>query len=51
MSDRRKIVMSIFTDKRDMPADLPTRLVGPVIEDAIGRIAQQVADYFTFTTP
>ena len=50
MSERRKIVMSIFTDKRNVPADLPTRLMGPAIEDAIGRIAQQVADYFVFTT-
>ena len=48
LSDRRKIVVSIFTDKRNMTPDLPTRIVGAAVEDAIARIAQQAADYFSF---
>ena len=51
LSDRRKIVVSIFTDKRNMTPDLPTRVIGAAIEDAIGRVAQQVADYFSVRTP
>lgn len=48
LSDRRKIVVSIFTDKRNMTPDMPTRVIGAAIEDAIARIAQQAADYFSF---
>ncbi len=51
INDKRKVVLSIFTDKENMPSGLPTRLVGPAVEDAIGRIAEQVADYFAFRAP
>jgi beta-lactamase class A len=46
ISSERKVVISVFTEKRNLWASLPTNLVGPYIEDAIGRIAEQVADYF-----
>jgi beta-lactamase class A len=45
---QRKVVISVFTEKSDLSAGLPTNLVGPYIEDAIGRIAEQVANYFAY---
>jgi beta-lactamase class A len=48
LSEKRRIVVSIFTNKGDMPNGVPTKLVGPAIEDAIGRIAEHAADYFAF---
>jgi beta-lactamase class A len=45
---QRKVVLSVFTEKSNLSADLPTTLVGPYIEDAIGRIAEQVANYFAY---
>jgi beta-lactamase class A len=48
ISPERKIVISVFTEKSNLSASIPTNLVGPYIEDAIGRIAEQVADYFAY---
>ena len=44
---QHKIVICVFTDKQDM-REGPTTLIGEAIENAIGRIAQQVADYYGF---
>jgi beta-lactamase class A len=48
MNAQRKVVVSVFTEKSNLSAGLPTNLVGPYIEDAIGRIAEQVANYFAY---
>lgn len=45
---QRKVVISVFTEKSNLSTGLPTNLVGPDIEDAIGRIAEQVANYFAY---
>lgn len=45
---QRKVVISVFTEKGNLATGLPTNLVGPYIEDAIGRIAEQVANYFAY---
>jgi beta-lactamase class A len=45
---QRKVVISVFTEKSNLSTGLPTNLVGPYIEDAIGRIAEQVANYFAY---
>jgi beta-lactamase class A len=45
---QRKVVISVFTEKSNLSPGLPTNLVGPYIEDAIGRIAEQVANYFAY---
>lgn len=48
ISAQRKTVIVVFTDKKNVPPNLPTNLMGPVIEDAIGRIAEQTANYFAY---
>jgi beta-lactamase class A len=48
INDRHKVVMSIFTDKQDITEGMPTVLMGAAIEDAIGRIAEQVANYYGY---
>jgi beta-lactamase class A len=48
VSPKHTIVLSIFTDKRDVTPNLPTKIIGAQIEDGIARIAQQVANYFTY---
>ena len=48
INDRHTIVLSVFTEKRNVPPGLPTNLVGSYIEDAIGRIAEQVSNYFGY---
>ena len=45
---KHKVVISIFTNKQDIDQQMPTSLMTAAIEDAIGRIAQQVADYYGF---
>ena len=45
---QRKVVISVFTEKSNLSTGFPTNLVGPYIEDAIGRIAEQVANYFVY---
>lgn len=45
---QHKVVICVFTDKQDMREGMPTALIGAAIEDAIGRIGQQVADYYGF---
>lgn len=47
INPQHKIVICVFTDKQDM-REGPTTLIGEEIENAIGRIAQQVADYYGF---
>jgi len=46
ISSQRRVVISVFTEKRNLSGNSSTTLVGPYIEDAIGRIAEQVANYF-----
>jgi beta-lactamase class A len=48
INSQRRVVISVFTEKRNLSGNVPTALVGPFIEDAIGRIAEQVANYFAF---
>ncbi len=48
INSKHRIVVSIFTDKRGITPGAPTNLIGAQIEDAIARIAEQVADYFSF---
>jgi len=48
INSQHKIVICVFTDKSDIAEGQPTALIGAAIEDAIGRIAQQVADYYGF---
>ena len=48
INSQHKIVICVFTDKSDIGEGQPTALVGAAIEDAIGRIAQPVADYYGF---
>jgi beta-lactamase class A len=48
INGQHKIVISVFTDKQDMREGQPTALIGEAIENAIGRIAQQVADYYGY---
>src|SRR6185369_10902539 len=45
---QHKIVICVFTDKQDMREGQSTALIGEAIENAIGRIAQQVADYYGY---
>lgn len=45
---QHKIVICVFTDKQDMHEGQPTTLIGEAIENAIGRIAEQVADFYGF---
>ena len=45
---QHKIVICVFTDKQDVREGQPTALMGEAIENAIGRIGQQVADYYGF---
>jgi len=45
---QHKIVICVFTDKQDMREGQSTALIGEDIENAIGRIAQQVADYYGY---
>jgi len=46
INGQHKIVICVFTDKQDMREGQPTAIIGATIEDAIGRIGQQVADYY-----
>ena len=46
ISSQRRVVISVFTEKGNLSGNAPTTFVGPYIEDAIGRIAEQVANYF-----
>jgi beta-lactamase class A len=46
INQRHKVVVSIFTSKQDITQTMPTTLIGAAIEDAIGRVAEQVADYY-----
>jgi beta-lactamase class A len=48
INDQHKIVICVFTDKGDITEGEPTTLIGAAIEDAIGRIGQQIADYYAF---
>jgi beta-lactamase class A len=48
INGQHKIVICVFTDKSNIAEDEPTALIGAAIEDAIGRIGQQVADYYGF---
>jgi beta-lactamase class A len=48
INQQHKIVICVFTDKNDIAEGQPTALIGATIEDAIARIAQQVADYYGF---
>jgi beta-lactamase family protein len=48
INGKHTVVLSIFTDKRDVTANLPTKVIGAAIEDGIARIAEQVADYFAY---
>jgi beta-lactamase class A len=48
ISGQHKIVICVFTDKQDMKEGMPTALIGEAIENAIGRIGEQVADYYGF---
>lgn len=49
INQQHKVVICVFTDKSDIPEGQPTTLIGAEIEDAIGRVAQQVADYYGFS--
>ena len=46
-----KIVICVFTDKADIAEGEPTPLIGAAIEAAIGRLGQQVSDYYGFKEP
>jgi beta-lactamase class A len=46
IGSKRRVVMAVFTDKKNLSPNQPTNLIGPSIEDAIGRITEQVANYF-----
>jgi beta-lactamase class A len=48
INNSHRIVVSIFTDKKNLSAGMPTTLIGASIEDGIARIAEQVANYFSF---
>ncbi len=48
INSQHKVEICVFTDKQDMREGMPTALIGAAIEDAIGRIGQQVADYYGF---
>ena len=48
INGQHKIVICVFTDKADIAEGEPTALIGAAIEDAIGRVGQQVADYYGF---
>jgi len=48
INSQHKIVICVFTDKQDMREGMPTALIGNAIEDAIGRIGEQVANYYGF---
>jgi beta-lactamase class A len=48
INNQHKIVICVFTDKSDLAEGEPTALIGAAIEDAIGRVGQQVADYYGF---
>ena len=48
INSNHRIVISIFTDKRNLAAGQPTNLIGNQIEDGIARIAEQVANYFSY---
>ena len=48
INSQHKIVICVFTDKADIAEGEPTTLIGAAIEDAIGRIGEQVADYYGF---
>ena len=48
INNKRRIVVSIFTEKHNLSAGAPTNLIGNYIEDGIARIAEQVADYFGY---
>ena len=48
INSKHRIVVSIFTEKHNLTPDAPTNLIGAYIEDAIARIAEQVADYFGY---
>jgi hypothetical protein len=45
---KRKVVVSVFTEKNNLSTGFPTNLVGAHIEDAIGRITEQIANYFAY---
>ena len=48
INSKHRIVVSIFTDKRNLSAGMPTNLIGNTIEDGIARITEQVANYFSY---
>lgn len=48
INGQHKIVICVFTDKQDLTEGMPTALIGEAIENAIGRIGEQVADYYGF---
>jgi len=48
INSKHRIVVSIFTDKRNLSAGMPTTLIGNAIEDGIARIAEQVANYYSY---
>jgi len=48
INDKHTVVISVFTEKHNLPASLPTNLVGAYIEDAIARIAEHVSNYFGY---
>lgn len=48
INPQHKVVICVFTDKQDVREGMPTALIGAAIEDAMGRVGQQVADYYGF---
>jgi beta-lactamase class A len=48
INSKHRIVVSIFTDKRNLSAGMPTNLIGNAIEDGLARITEQVANYFSY---
>jgi beta-lactamase class A len=48
INDKHRVVISIFTDKRNITANLPTKIIGAEIEEGIARIAEQVANFFAY---
>jgi beta-lactamase class A len=48
INSKHRIVVSIFTDKRNLAAGMPTTLIGNYIEEGIARITEQVANYFSY---
>lgn len=48
IDNKHTIVISVFTEKHNLPTGLPANLVGAYIDDAIARIAEHVSNYFGY---